>query len=330
MTQREMKLTMAFLLILVVLLSAYALDTNAKRNIIESLQETTQKGDDCLDKRVGRQMLIDELRWKVEACEADLEDWKITASAHYSQVEGCWSDLNECRSDLDAYIEPIDDLEIECSTPMSLMLHSAFGVDRMENLATEIIQRGLITTTYRQVLRDIIQGQCPDKNMIIISLDDFRTDRESQKLKDIIQVFTDKGLVLVLGVIVQGPQSPEIWEYLRDLDRFGIEIASHTINHPNLPWLDRDKIYEEVVGSYRIICAQLGQCPTSLILPNGNNDPDGIIFSIAQDYAFVIGIARGTSFINTLPAYLGRIGPYNESQDVTIQRLEIIFKAGRE
>lgn len=124
-----------------------------------------------------------------------------------------------------------------------------------------------------------------------------------------------------------GPQDPLIWEYLRNLEELGIEVASHTINHYNLPQLDQDTLYEEVTGSYRTICEHLEKCPVSLILPYGNIDPSGTILSTAKDYVFVIGIARGVSFSNSLPIYVGRIGPYNDDQRITIQRLETTFDA---
>jgi hypothetical protein len=216
---------------------------------------------------------------------------------------------------------------ITCTTPMSLMLHSGFGVERMRALAQEILRRNLITITYRDVLHDLALGQCPASNAIIVSLDDIGTDWIRQDVQQMISEFTARDLVLVLGVIVHGPQDPLIWEYLRNLEGLGNEVASHTINHYNLPQLDQDTLNEEVTGSYRTICEYLEKCPVSLILPYGNIDPSGTILSTAKDYVFVIGIARGVSYSNSLPIYVGRIGPYNDDQRITIQRLEATFDA---
>jgi hypothetical protein len=216
---------------------------------------------------------------------------------------------------------------ISCPTPMSLMLHSGFGVERMRALAQEILRRNLITITYRDVLHDLVLGQCPASNAIIVSLDDIGTAWIRPDFQRMISEFTARGLVLVVGVIVHGPQDPLIWEYLRNLEELGIEVASHTIDHYNLLQIDQDSLDQEVTGSYRTICEYLEKCPVSLILPYGNIDSFGTILSTAKDYAFVVGIARGISYSNNLPTYVGRIGPYNDDQRITIQRLEVTFDA---
>jgi len=67
-------------------------------------------------------------------------------------------------------------VEANCHTPMSLMLHSSFGPERMQQLAREILVRGLKTTTYREVAEGLRRGECPGWNSLVVSLDDLGTD----------------------------------------------------------------------------------------------------------------------------------------------------------
>jgi len=218
-------------------------------------------------------------------------------------------------------------LEIEhCSTPMTLMLHSSFGASRMQELADQIQRSDLVTMTYRGVLEYLLQGQCPPKNAIIVSIDDLGSHWLRNDFKEMIHVFTDRNLALVVGLIVHGPQNPEIWDYLRELDEIGVEIASHSIDHYNLPQLSYEAIQRQVVGSYETICEHLGKCPITFVLPFGNVDSDGTILEIAADYTFVVGIQDGRTFSGKPPWYLGRSPPHETNQGKTLYMLQKYFQ----
>lgn len=219
-------------------------------------------------------------------------------------------------------------LEIEhCPTPMTLMLHSSFGASRMQELADQIRRSDLVTMTYRGVLEYILQGQCPPSNAIIVSIDDLGSHWLRDDFKEMIQVFTDRNLVLVVGLIVHGPQNPEIWDYLRELDEIGVEIASHSIDHYNLPQINDEAIQRQVVGSYETICEHLGKCPITFILPFGNIDAKGKILEIAADYTFVVGIQGGRTFAGKPPWYLGRSPPHETNQSMTLEMLQNCFQS---
>jgi peptidoglycan/xylan/chitin deacetylase (PgdA/CDA1 family) len=218
-------------------------------------------------------------------------------------------------------------LEIErCPTPMTLMLHSSFGVLRMQELADQIELYKLVPMTYRGMLQYVLAGNCPPSNAIIVTLDDLGSHWLRNDFKEMIRVFTDRDFVLVVGLIVHGPQNPEIWDYLRGLDEIGVEVASHTIDHYNLPQLTREAVQRQVVGSYETICEHLGKCPLTLILPFGNIDAKGTILEIASDYTFVVGIQGGRTFSGAPPWYLGRYPPHDTNQSETLNLLEKYFQ----
>ena len=206
------------------------------------------------------------------------------------------------------------------------MLHSAYGEIRMRELAQVIIDNGLQTITYRSVMEGINNGVCPPDNAIIVSLDDMGTSWLRPVFKDMIKEFTDRGLVLVAGVVTHSEQDPEIWEYLRQIQALGIEVASHSINHLTLTAISEPAVEEEMIGSYDMICDYLGTCPITFILPGGNGEDDPRIYETASGYyAFIVGIQGGRSFSSVPPYYLGRIPPNNDDQTITLTLLENSF-----
>jgi hypothetical protein len=217
------------------------------------------------------------------------------------------------------------DLDVQCYTPMSLMLHTAFGKERMQSLAEQIILHEMQTITYGDVLRYLQQGECPPENAVIVSIDDLGTNWLQPNFKYMIQVFLDNDLKLVVGTVVQEPQNPIIWEYLQTVEGQGVEIASHTIHHYQLSALTDEALDEEISGSYGIICENLEHCPISLILPFGDGYQDERVMIFAEEYVFVSGIAKGLNFEGSPPYYVGRIGPNVEDQAITINLLQNTF-----
>lgn len=58
------------------------------------------------------------------------------------------------------------------------------------------------------------------------------------------------------------------WDQLREMADNGIEIGAHTITHPILSRISRDRVDEEVSGSRRIIEEKLGREVVSFCYPN--------------------------------------------------------------
>jgi hypothetical protein len=220
----------------------------------------------------------------------------------------------------------VDLSELHCRTPRSLMLHSAFGAQRMAQLADAIQSRGLQTTTYREVLQALQRGQCPSDEAIIVSIDDLSTRWLRPDFREMIQVFLDRGMVLVLAVVVQGPQDPALWEEYRRLESLGMEVASHTLDHLALSAVSAEELSRQVSGSYQQLCAQLERCPVSLVLPFGAIDEHGRVLAAAAEYTFVVGIQGGRSLDAQFPTYLGRIPPDNDDQGRTLELLQRSFQ----
>ncbi len=216
-------------------------------------------------------------------------------------------------------------LNANCRTPMSLMLHSAFGAERMASLADEILDNNLRTITYRELFQTIAAGSCPDDNVILVSIDDLGSNWLRYDFIDMIQVFTERNLVLTAGVVTKGPQNEDNWAYFREIDSLGIEIASHSMNHYDLSIISDEALDEEVNGSYQIICEYLGKCPQTLIIPFGKLDAEGRVVQAASAYDMLISIQDGKEISGSPPYLLGRIPPDNNDQAVTINLLRATF-----
>ncbi len=214
-----------------------------------------------------------------------------------------------------------------CQTPMSLMLHSSFGPERMRQLAKDILVRGLKTMTYREVAEGLRRGECPSWNSIVVSLDDFGTDWLRPHFQSMMHTFSERGLKLVVAVNVHGSQDLDAWAYLREFEDLENEVANHTIDHFNLARLDPDKVRWQIKGAHQIICHNLGRCPETLILPFGINDGNGYVRSAAGGYSFIVGIPGGRAFGGEAPYYLGRIGPDNSDQRSTLNELAVTFSS---
>jgi peptidoglycan/xylan/chitin deacetylase (PgdA/CDA1 family) len=59
------------------------------------------------------------------------------------------------------------------------------------------------------------------------------------------------------------------WDQVRDLDRAGLVIASHTLTHPWLPDLTDDELWCELCASKQTLENQLGHAVTAVAYPYG-------------------------------------------------------------
>ncbi len=62
------------------------------------------------------------------------------------------------------------------------------------------------------------------------------------------------------------------WDQLRDMDAAGMEIGSHSRNHPDLRGKDVDFLVWQALGSSQTIAANLGKKPRVLAYPFGSYD----------------------------------------------------------
>jgi len=85
------------------------------------------------------------------------------------------------------------------------------------------------------------------------------------------------------------------WQQLKDLQRAGWEIGSHTLHHPRLPKLSRAAIDEELRTSRQVIGERLEEVPQTFAYPYGaGEDVPEIREQVAQaGYRIAVGIHSG-------------------------------------
>ena len=62
------------------------------------------------------------------------------------------------------------------------------------------------------------------------------------------------------------------WEQIRDLAASGMEIGSHTVNHPILSRIPEKQVWYEIAESKKRLENQLRQSVTSFCYPNGKKE----------------------------------------------------------
>jgi len=217
------------------------------------------------------------------------------------------------------------DMEVNCRTPMSLMLHSAFGAERMVALADEIEAQNLRTITYHELYETLKSGRCPADDVILVSIDDLGSNWLRYDFQEMIRVFTERNMVLTVGVVTKGPQNEANWEYFREIESLGIEIASHSMNHYDLTIITDEALEVEVSGSYDIICENMGTCPETFIVPFGRVDEEGRVLEACSDYQMLVGIQGWLENSGSPPYLLGRIPPDNDNQQTTLALLRATY-----
>jgi peptidoglycan/xylan/chitin deacetylase (PgdA/CDA1 family) len=130
------------------------------------------------------------------------------------------------------------------------------------------------------------------ENPVVITFDDSYENNYTQAFP----ILKEFGFPAVLYVVVQtvgwdnkwhDPASETrikmvTWDMLKELQKAGWEIGSHTMNHPKLLKLELKEVEAEMEKSRRIIGEFLGTVPDSFAYPYGGGADDERIRKIAE------------------------------------------------
>lgn len=239
--------------------------------------------------------------------------------------------------------------------PPSLMLHSK-DFKLLQQLIPDLKAR-FAPTTYREWLKiyrqkkqfsdanphpyyldrahlrlirssDILSTSIPP---LVISIDDVGTSWIRREHLQIIEDLRNANMPSVIGLQpnLESGDGGQYWDLIRQLHQEGWEIASHTINHYNLPKLSQEQLRSELEQSAQRIEEGIGEAPLTLIVPFGDiypgggyQDMDERIFTTAEEagYKIVVGIGAGRKIDEGPPYYFGRVVP-DINPTVTLQRL---------
>ena len=132
-----------------------------------------------------------------------------------------------------------------------------------------------------------------------------------------------RSLEEALGVSCPGKPTEEYravtWEELREMDGNGIEIGSHTMNHPILSRIGQDRLIEEVGTSKRVLEEKMGHAISTFCYPNsGPGDiTDDVIEAVRR--AGYLGAVFGIDLKSWQPYTIPRMG-------VGLDRTDFLWK----
>lgn len=97
------------------------------------------------------------------------------------------------------------------------------------------------------------------------------------------------------------------WEHLRQLQREGHEIGSHSQTHPILPLVEEQVLRAEILGSKARLEEQLDHEVTSFCYPNGDHDSRVVAEVCKAGYRYAVTTAYGLNPMGAPPFTMRRI-----------------------
>lgn len=140
---------------------------------------------------------------------------------------------------------------------------------------------------------------------VVITFD----DGYANNFTDGFPIVRDFGFRAVLFVVVQtvgwnnhwhDPRSESrldmiSWSQLKELQKAGWEIGSHTMNHPRLAKIPLDEARVEIERSRHIIGEFLGEVPSTFAYPYGNGEDEESVRALVKEagYRVAVGVHSG-------------------------------------
>jgi peptidoglycan/xylan/chitin deacetylase (PgdA/CDA1 family) len=106
--------------------------------------------------------------------------------------------------------------------------------------------------------------------------------------------------------------APLSWDEVREMDRAGVETASHTLTHPILTNVNGDRLRRELQDSRARLEEMLGHKTEAFCYPNGNYDERVLDEVKRAGYSCAVTTERGLNDTGTDPLLLKRIPAEND------------------
>lgn len=117
----------------------------------------------------------------------------------------------------------------------------------------------------KQQIKKITTNIDPNKPMIAFTFDDGPSKEYTKQIMDIFNKANGKATFFMLGTQVK--KYPEV---VSTIYQQGFEVASHTLNHKNLAFLNKKETYTEIMKTQDLIYQITGEDPLLLRPPYGS------------------------------------------------------------
>lgn len=168
-----------------------------------------------------------------------------------------------------------------------------------------LVAAGFHSVSLRQVYDWSRSGLALPANPIVITFD----DGFAGNYRHAFPVLRQLGLSATFFVVTNrmGDHQMLDWANLREISESGMEVESHTANHPLLSTLTEARTREELAGSKWAIEDQLGSPVEFLSLPNGDSNPFYVRVASETGYLGGCGSRFGLNLRSTDPFHWRRI-----------------------
>jgi peptidoglycan/xylan/chitin deacetylase (PgdA/CDA1 family) len=86
------------------------------------------------------------------------------------------------------------------------------------------------------------------------------------------------------------------WDELRKLSKDGVTIGAHTIWHPLLTRVSRERVREEVVESQRTVASEIGEVLPVFSYPNGAHDDT--VVDVLREEGFAVAVTQMSGHVD--------------------------------
>lgn len=119
----------------------------------------------------------------------------------------------------------------------------------------------------------------------------------------------------------ESPFSPLSWKMLREMQGQGLDVGSHSVNHPILSQLSQPELDAELFESKDRITTELGKPPSGICYPNGmQSDISDLVIARAQEF-YNYGLVAYPGRINQTETM--RLGRYAASKSLISFKLTV-------
>jgi peptidoglycan/xylan/chitin deacetylase (PgdA/CDA1 family) len=174
--------------------------------------------------------------------------------------------------------------DMPADSPDQLGYRLSFSPEKLEEFLIYFKENNIETLTYWD-LKNIIEGkeEMPEK-AVMLTFDDGHADHYTNAYR-ILEKYSMKGVFFIISGKPDNDWNYADWSQIKEMADSGHEIASHTINHPDLSNMSIDMVRQELEVSKSTIEEKIGKPVISFCYPAGKYNST-VLSIVEENYLF--------------------------------------------